>query len=252
MSVHLLIVDALNLIRRIHAVQGASCAPACGHALHQLLMHSEPTHAVAVFDDDERHDSWRHQRLPGYKGGRSPMPDDLHALLPVIKQSFAQAGVPSWQLAGYEADDIAATLARKVAVAGHRVTLVSTDKGYCQLLSPSIQIRDYFQKRWLDLPFVTNTFGVQPQQLTDYWGLAGISGSKIPGVTGIGPKTAAQLIGQAGSLTALYQQLDQVGKWRARLEQQREMAFICQQVATLDTGIHLAGNLQQLRLPAAG
>lgn len=250
MSVHLLIVDALNLIRRIHAVQGASCPPACIHALQQLILHSEPTHAVAVFDDEERHESWRHQRLPGYKAGRTPMPDDLRALLPVIKQSFAQAGVPGWQVPGFEADDIAATLARKVTDAGHRVTLVSTDKGYCQLLSPSIQIRDYFQKRWLDMPFVTKTFGVLPQQLPDYWGLAGISGSKIPGVGGIGPKTAALLIGQAGSLTALYQQLEQLGgKWRARLEQQREMAFTCQQVATLDTTIRLDGNLQQLRLP---
>lgn len=249
MSVHLLIVDALNLIRRIHAVQGASCASACLHALQQLILHSEPTHAVAVFDDEERQGSWRHQRLPGYKGGRAPMPDDLRLLLPEIKQFFSRAGVPSWQAAGFEADDIAATLACKVAAAGHRVTLVSTDKGYCQLLSPSIQIRDYFQKRWLDMPFVARTFGVQPEQLTDYWGLAGISGSKIPGVTGIGPKTAAQLIGQAGSLARLYQQLDRLGgKWRLRLEQQREMAFICQQVATLDTGIHLEGNLQQLRL----
>ncbi len=253
MSVHLLIVDALNLIRRIHAVQGASCAAACAGALHQLILHSAPTHAVAVFDDEERHESWRHQRLPSYKSGRSPMPEDLCALLPVIKQAFEQLGVRCWQAQGYEADDIAATLAHKVAAAGHRVTLVSTDKGYCQLLSPSIQIRDYFQKRWLDMPFITATFGVQPGQLTDYWGLAGISGSKIPGVAGIGPKTAAQLIGDAGSLTALYGHLDGVAeKWRKKLEQHREMAFICRQVATLDTGIRLDGNLQQLRLPGAG
>ncbi len=252
MAAHLLIVDALNLIRRIHAVQGASCAAACGNALRQLIMHSDPSHCVAVFDDDERHESWRHQRLPAYKSGRTPMPEDLHALLPVIKQAFAQLGVPSWQTPGYEADDIAATLAHKVASAGHRVTLVSTDKGYCQLLSPAIQIRDYFQKRWLDLPFVIQTFGVQPGQLIDYWGLAGISGSKVPGVAGIGPKTAAQLINNAGSLTALYQQLDQLDsvtdKLRQKLEQHRDMAFLCRQVATLDTDIQLDGNLQQLRL----
>jgi len=177
------------------------------------------------------------------------MPEDLHALLPVIKQAFEQLGVRCWQMPGYEADDVAATLAHKVANAGHRVTLVSTDKGYCQLLSPAIQIRDYFQKRWLDLPFIIQTFGVQPGQLIDYWGLAGISGSKIPGVAGIGPKTAAQLIGSAGSLTALYQQLDNLtDKLRHKLEQHRDMAFLCRQVATLDTGILLDGNLQQLRL----
>jgi protein Xni len=249
MQVHLLIIDALNLIRRIHATQGTSCPAACLHAVKQLVFHSEPTHGVAVFDDEERHESWRHQLLPGYKGGRTPMPDDLVALLPAIKELFRQTGIACWQMPGYEADDIAATLAHKVAAAGHRITLVSTDKGYCQLLSPSIYIRDYFQKRWLDLPFINATFGVQPQQLPDYWGLAGVSGSKIPGVPGIGAKTAAILIGQAGSLEGLYQDLDKVAvKWRDKLEQQREMAFICRRIATLDTSITLDGNLQQLRL----
>ncbi|WP_413742421.1 flap endonuclease Xni [Sodalis sp. RH15] len=250
MTVHLLIVDALNLIRRMHATQGSSCPSACAHALKQLIFHSEPTHAVAVFDDEQRDESWRHQLLPAYKGGRAPMPDELRALLPDIRRLFSQTGVASWQLKGYEADDIAATLAFKVAAAGHRVTLISTDKGYCQLLSPAIHIRDYFQKRWLDLPFITETFGVQPQQLPDYWGLAGISGSKIPGVAGIGAKTAAQLISQAGSLETLYGRLADIPpKWRNKLEPQREMAFICRRVATLDTGVTLEGNLQQLRLP---
>lgn len=253
MSVHLLIVDALNVIRRIHAVQGSSCLATCEHALRQLIVHSTPTHAVAVFDDGNRHESWRHQLLPLYKSGRTPMPDDLHQLMPAIKAAFEQAGVACWQASGYEADDIAATLAHKVASAGHQVTLVSTDKGYCQLLSPGIQIRDYFQKRWLDLPFIQTTFGVQPNQLTSFWGLAGISGSKIPGVSGIGTKTAAQLIGAAGTLDTLYQQLDTLpDKWRRKLEAQREMAFVCQRVATLDTDVTLTGNLQQLRLPVTG
>ena len=79
MAVHLLIVDALNLIRRIHAVQGTPCKDTCLHALEQLIRHSEPTHAVAVFDDEARNTGWRHQRLPDYKAGRAPMPDDLHA-----------------------------------------------------------------------------------------------------------------------------------------------------------------------------
>lgn len=82
MAVHLLIVDALNLIRRIHAVQGTPCKDTCLHALEQLIRHSEPTHAVAVFDDEARNSGWRHQRLPDYKAGRAPMPDDLHAEMP--------------------------------------------------------------------------------------------------------------------------------------------------------------------------
>ncbi|WP_409309661.1 flap endonuclease Xni [Pectobacterium sp. B1J-3] len=249
MSAHLLIVDALNLIRRIHAVQGSPCVPACQHALNQLLQHSRPTHAVAVFDDEDRDTSWRHQILPDYKAGRVPMPETLKQELPQIKEAFAKIGVASWHSPGNEADDLAATLATKVATLGHQATIVSTDKGYCQLLAPTIQIRDYFQKRWLDLPFVQQEFGVLPPRLTDYWGLAGISSSKIPGVNGIGPKSAVQLLQQAGSLDALYQNLSNVPeKWRGKLESQREMAFISRQVATLRIDLTLHGNLQQLRL----
>lgn len=77
---------------------------------------------------------------------------------------------------------------------------MSTDKGYCQLLSPGLRIRDYFQKRWLDAPFIEKEFGVLPRQLPDYWGLAGISSSKVPGVAGIGPKSATQLLIQFQNL----------------------------------------------------
>ncbi|MCG3461700.1 flap endonuclease Xni [Xenorhabdus bovienii] len=247
--IHLLIVDALNLIRRIHAVQGSPCVPACEHALKQLITHSSPTHAVAVFDEDDRGHSWRHQLLPDYKAGRSAMPDDLQQEMPLIKQAFNALGVACWHAEGHEADDLAATLATKVTSTGHRVTIVSTDKGYCQLLSPNIQIRDYFQKRWLDLPFVEREFGVSPAQLPDYWGLAGVSSSKIPGVQGIGPKTAVILLQQAGSLDNLFQHLEtQPDKWRNKLAAHKEMAYISREVASLRTDLSLNGNLQQLRL----
>lgn len=249
MAIHLLIVDALNLIRRIHAVQGSPCVDACTHALGQLIVHSQPTHAVAVFDDEARSSGWRHQKLPDYKAGRPPMPDTLHDEMPALRAAFEQRGVRSWISEGNEADDLAATLAVKVAQAGHQATIVSTDKGYCQLLSPTLRIRDYFQKRWLDAPFIESEFGVLPEQLTDFWGLAGISSSKIPGVAGIGQKSAAQLLAQFQTLEGIYAHLNDVPeKWRSKLEAHREMAFICREVAKLQTDLHLDGNLQQLRL----
>ena len=110
-AVHLLIVDALNLIRRIHAVQGSPCVETCQHALDQLIMHSQPTHAVAVFDDENRSSGWRHQRLPDYKAGRPPMPEELHNEMPALRAAFEQRGVPCWSASGNEADDLAATLA---------------------------------------------------------------------------------------------------------------------------------------------
>ena len=249
MSVHLLIVDALNLIRRIHAVQGSPCRDGCLSALEQLLVQSNPTHAVAVFDDDARSNGWRHQLLADYKAGRAPMPDDLVAEMPRLREAFIARGVTCWHSEGNEADDLAATLAVKIAGAGHEATIVSTDKGYCQLLSPTIRIRDYFQKRWLDVPFIAAEFGVAPQQLPDFWGLAGISSSKIGGVAGIGPKSATQLISDFGTLEKLYARLDAVPeKWRKKLEAHRDSAFTCREVARLRTDLQLDGNLQQLRL----
>lgn len=249
MQIHLLIVDALNLIRRIHAVQGSPCFSACQYALNQLIRHCQPSHAVAVFEENDRANNWRHQCLPNYKAGRPPMPQSLQKEIPQLRQLFTTMSVTCWHSIGNEADDLAATLVARVTASGHKITIVSTDKGYCQLLAPNVHIRDYFQKRWLDLPFVKQEFGLLPHQLPDYWGLAGISSSKIPGVTGIGSKTATLLLQKTECLEMLYQNLDSLPeKWRKKLEQHRQTAFICKQVATLKTNLSLNGNLQQLRL----
>ena len=101
MAVHLLIVDALNLIRRIHAVQGSPCVDTCLHALEQLIVHSQPTHAVAVFDDEDRAHGWRHQRLPEYKAGRAPMPETLVAEMPALRAAFEQRGIRCWASPGW-------------------------------------------------------------------------------------------------------------------------------------------------------
>ncbi|HCH51566.1 MAG TPA: flap endonuclease Xni [Proteus sp.] len=247
--IHLLIIDALNLIRRIHAASGSSCLTVCEQSVNQLLGHTQPTHAVAVFDEDDRDGSWRHQLLPEYKAGRTPMPDDLRQQLPEIKAMLFNLGIQSWHSGGDEADDVAATLASKVANAGYRVTIISTDKGYCQLLSPSIRIRDYFQRRWLDLDFIRTEFGVEPSQLTNYWGLTGVSSSKVSGVAGIGPKSATELIQAYPDLESLYQNIENVPKkWQNKLIAHKEAAFISREITTLRTDIHLNGNLQQLRL----
>lgn len=253
MSHHLLIVDALNLIRRLHAVQGEQCLTGCVAALHQLLRHTQPSHAVAVFDQFERQPGWRHRLYSDYKAGRAAMPVDLQRQLPALVQAFQAAGVQCWTADVDEADDLAATLAVKITAAGHQATIVSTDKGYCQLLSPRIAVRDYFQKRWLDLPFVQQEYGVTPQQLVEYWGLAGIASSKIPGVVGIGHKSARQLINTFGNLEQLYAALDQVpSKWQTKLRQQQQTALLSRQLATLATDLQLAGNLSQLRYPLNG
>ena len=178
------------------------------------------------------------------------MPEDLQLEMPQIRAAFRQAGVACWTAEGDEADDLAATLAVKVAQSGHQATIVSTDKGYCQLLAPTIRIRDYFQKRWLDQPFIDAEFGVAPRSCPII-GAGGHQQQQNSGRRRHRAKSASQLLQQFGSLETLFQQLDAVpDKWRKKLAEQRELAFISQRVATLRTDLQLNGNLKDLRLPA--
>lgn len=188
----------------------------CQHALDQLIIHSQPTHAVAVFDDDARSSGWRHQRLPDYKAGRPPMPDDLHNEMPALRAAFEQRGVRCWASDGNEADDLAATLALKLPKP-------DTVQPLCQPIKAiaSCSLRDCafattsrnagWTRRLLKRVWRT------PRQLPDYWGLAGISSSKVPGVAGIGPKSATCFVDSVSKSEGIYAHLDEVPeKWRKK------------------------------------
>ncbi|UXI01820.1 flap endonuclease Xni [Photobacterium sp. TY1-4] len=256
MSIHLVIIDALNLIRRVHAAQPGepdvqNTARVCCQALSKIINVSQPSHIVAVFDHEGDDRGWRAELLPHYKEGRKPMPPELQAGMDVIQDAFMALGVDSLLSDGDEADDLIATLALKVADRGQQVTIVSTDKGYCQLLRPTLRIRDYFQQRWLDSRFIEQEFGVRPEQLSDYWGLAGISTSKIPGVPGIGPKAAVELLSNYPNLEAILAADDLPAKWQKKIDAHREQAMICKQVAALKTELQLGFNLQDIRFQQA-
>ncbi len=260
MPIHLVIIDAMNLIRRVHSAQPdpediARTAEISARALQKIITHSNPTHIVAVFDHFNQDKGWRAQYIPQYKQGRKPMPEALKQGLNQIQDAFMALGVDSLLSEGDEADDMIATLATKVAAhqantpeQQTKVTIISTDKGYCQLLSPRIQIRDYFQERWLDEVFIQNEFGVFPHQLTDYWGLVGISASNVSGVVGIGAKSAKTLLNQYPSIEALYEAIDEiVPKWQKKLIEGKELAFRSKKVASLKKDVLLGFNLQDIR-----
>lgn len=251
-SIHLVIIDALNLIRRVHSAQPDAdditrTITTTTRTLNRVLNESQPTHIIAVFDHHLDDRGWRAELLPSYKEGRKPMPTVLQENLDQIQQSWWELGIDSLLSSGDEADDLVATLAVKVASHNEKVTIISTDKGYCQILSPTLQIRDYFQQRWLDAPFIAKEFGVQPNQLADYWGLTGISSSQVSGVPGVGPKAAKEILTQYPTIEAAYASDDLAAKYRKKLDEHIEIARICRQVASLKTDIELGFNLQDLR-----
>ncbi|WP_117233564.1 flap endonuclease Xni [Vibrio maerlii] len=252
MSIHLVIIDALNLIRRVHSAQPdpndiARTSTTTTRTLNRIIKEAEPTHMIAVFDHHEQDRGWRAEVIPSYKENRKPMPEPLLKGLEQIQEAWWELGIDSLLSEGDEADDLIATLAMKVANHGEKVTIVSTDKGYCQILSPTLQIRDYFQHRWLDAPFIEKEFGVKPHQLSDYWGLTGISSSQVSGIPGVGPKAAKEILTQFDNIEEAHASEELAKKYRKKFDEHIEIARKSKQVAALKTDIELGFNLQDIR-----
>lgn len=254
MAVQLLILDALNLIRRLHAVQQgqheqpaaqlAATEAALLQATGKLLDRFRPSHVVAVFDGAPT--GFRHRLHPDYKANRSPMPEALAGYLGELQRALLRQGVDALLSDNEEADDLVATLARRLSRHGGHSTIVSTDKGFCQLLSPGIRLWDHFGQRWLDEAHVRQKFGLEPGQLVDYWALTGVSGSGIRGVPGIGPKRAQALLHQFGDLDTLLASPSQ-SKEQNNVQTHKNEALMARQLVKLVDDIELGVNLQQLR-----
>ncbi|QSX41800.1 flap endonuclease Xni [Shewanella cyperi] len=247
----LLIIDGLNLTRRIHAAQPDEADMAALEnrllgACRKLIAFHAPSHCALVWDGDQ--ESWRKRLYPDYKKGRKPMPEALAAGLPAIKQALLAQGLVSVN-ADSEADDVIATLATKLVGRGGEAIIVSTDKGLAQLTHPNIRQWDHFAQQFLDMAALEQKLGVQRSQLLDFIALAGDSGNKIPGIAGIGPKSAAELLKTYRSLANLYQSLNTLGAKQAKkLEEGRDMARLSYKLAKLQTDMPLNLSLAQLRL----
>lgn len=250
----LLILDAMNLVRRLFAVQQQQNADtdaqliatraALAQAAGKLLTRFRPSHVVAVFDGAPV--GFRHRLYPDYKANRQPMPDALAGYLGELQQALWQQGIDALLSDSEEADDLVATLACQLARHGKNSVIVSTDKGFCQLLGPHIQQWDHFGQRWLDEQHVQQKFGIAPAQLVDYWALTGVSGSNVKGVPGIGPKRACGLLQQFDNLDTLLT-APATSKEQNIVQQHRDEALLARQLVKLVDDIELGVNLQQLR-----
>jgi DNA polymerase-1 len=176
----------------------------------------EPTHRIVVWDGGLSAE--RVAALPAYKAQRPEMPDDLRPQLDGMVGYLAAAGIASFQRDEVEADDYIACLARRAAQAGMAVVIASADKDFMQLVSPQIGLlnpNDKSETVWTDAQVHART-GVSPSQIVDWLALMGDSVDNIPGVPGVGPKTAADLLNQFGSVAALFDRLEEVKSERLR------------------------------------
>jgi DNA polymerase-1 len=176
--------------------------------LLKLIQDRAPQFAGMFFD--AKGPTFRHERYPAYKANRPPMPDDLAAQLPLIRSVSEGFNLPVIEKAGYEADDLIGTVSRMAQEAGFRVVMVTGDKDFIQLVTDRAAIWDPMKDVVIDLAAVRKTYGLQPSQMIDVMGFSGDTADNVPGVPGIGPKTALALIKTWGSMSALYDRIDQI------------------------------------------
>jgi len=221
------------------------------NSLLKIIDEHHPDYLAAVFDTPEP--TFRHKIYPEYKATRQKMPDEMSEQLPRIRQVLEALRVPIIEIPGLEADDVMGSLAIKAAQQNFETYLVTADKDFYQLVSPNIKVYDPGragkESEVLDEEGVVRKIGLPPSKIIDYLSLMGDSSDNVPGVEGIGPKTALELLQQFDSLDQIYQHLDQIGResLRNKLEQNRELAYLSRQLVTLDTHTPLEIDLETLK-----
>lgn len=216
--------------------------------LMTLLRDEQPDMMAVIFDT--KGPTFRKELYPDYKANRAAMPEDLVPQIPLIKDVVRAFNLPALELAGYEADDIIATLARRYAAEGLDVTVVTGDKDLMQIVDDHVKLLDTMKGKVSRREDVIERFGVPPEQVLDILGLAGDSSDNIPGVPGIGEKTASQLIQEFGSIDNLLDNIDQV-KGKKRQENLRnfaDQARLSRQLADLVYDLDIALTHDELNL----
>lgn len=256
MAKTLLLLDALNLIRRIYAVDSnqnhhndqemlTQSAQRVAQACRKLINISQASHAVAVFDGDK---SWRYHFYSQYKSSRAPMPELLKDNLSLFKSAIEEMGITVFAPVHDEADDIIATLAHKAADNHVKSIIVSTDKGFLPSLNEYISIYDYFKKTYINHSDIVSRFNVPQHRLVDFWALAGDKTNDIPGVKGVGNKTAQQIINQHQNVADAINDESLSSNIKAKLAAEMDNYILSKHLVTLRKDIHLGFSLKQLRL----
>jgi DNA polymerase-1 len=215
--------------------------------LQKVVKDEKPDYLAVAFDSKEK--TFRHEMYADYKANRSAPPEDLAKQFPYFEPLVQAYNIHGVRVPGYEADDIIGTLATKAAKEGFKVVIVSGDKDMMQLISPDIRMLDTMKNKWFGVEEVEEKFGVTPDRVIDVMGLMGDSSDHIPGVKGVGPKTASELIHKFGSIQELYERIDEVDKvkLREKLVQDKEMALLSRQLVTINTSVKLEGGIENLK-----
>ncbi|AKZ65713.1 DNA polymerase I [Candidatus Palibaumannia cicadellinicola] len=222
--------------------------------LNKLLLQYHTNKIAVIFDDQSL--TFRHKLYKDYKKNRTIMPHNLYCQINPLYEIIKAMGLPILMVQGVESDDVIGTLAKEAAYSGSNVLISTGDKDMAQLVSNQINLINTISNTILGPKEVKHKFGVPPELIIDYLALMGDKSDNIPGVPGIGKKTAKVLINKLGGINILFNNLNQIinlslrGKRNivAKLEQNRDIAFLSYKLATINTNVKLDINYHQLML----
>lgn len=219
-------------------------------SLMKIISEEKPDYIGVVFDTKEP--TFRHKKYEPYKATREKMPEEMADQYPKIVEIVKAFNIPVIEKPGYEADDVIATLAKKAEQQGIETYMVTGDKDFMQLISPLTKmyvIRPGKDVEIFDLETLKEKFRMTPRQVVDYLALMGDSSDNIPGVKGVGDKTARELLEQFQSLDNLYQNLDKISKpaLRKKLAEGKDDAYLSRELVTIDTNVPLDIDIEALK-----
>ncbi len=217
------------------------------NVLRKLIREEKPDYLVVAFDVKGK--TVRHELFEEYKAQRKPMPEELQVQIPYVKKLLEALNIPYIEEPKYEADDLMASLAKKLKEQGYEVVIVSSDKDLLQVLEDGIKIYHPGKGKYIDKEECEKYFGVKPEQVADVLALMGDPVDNIPGVKGIGEKTAKALIKKFGSLEALLQNLDKVPpRQRRAILSHMEDLKLSYQLVKIDKNLPIDLNIEEFRL----
>ncbi len=216
--------------------------------LKRLIRERQPRFLAIAFDS--RGPVFRHQLYAAYKANRPPMPEGLRLQIPFIKKFVAASNIFMLEEQGVEADDIIASAVKKFTDRGHRVVIVSGDKDLLQLVNDAVVMWDPMKDRVMDREEIHKKYSVYPEQLLDIFALIGDSSDNVPGVPGVGPKTAEKLVNTYSSLDGLYEHIDELKESRVKeqLIANKNVAYLSRRLISLKSDVMIPEELSRFAL----
>lgn len=241
---------AYHAVRNLSSSHGFPTNAVFGFSnmLLKLLADKNPLYLAIVFD--AKGPTFRHKIYKEYKANRPPMPDEMAQQIPIVKKIVSCLNLMMIEMPWYEADDVIGTLARVAEEQGHEVVMITGDKDFRQLVTPRVRMWDTMQDKVTDYDRIREKYDLEPEQMIDVMALSGDTSDNVPGVPGVGEKTALKLVKEFGSLEQVLDHADDMKgkKLKENMRKSRELAFLSRDLVTIDRFVPFKTDMGKLKV----